>query len=510
MSALLCVFVAFSSAGCIAATAGSAQTYHVRADGGSASQCNGLVDAPYRGNERGHACAWAHPFIALPPSLDWHKVAPRLKGGDTLIIHAGSYMMGYGAPETDICTPDVAYSCGMQSPPSGPSPDQPTRILGEGWDQGCKAPPELWGTQSVYAVLQLRGSSNVEVACLELTDHSSCIKDHCHWEGRCKGEVDACEHETYPFGTWAQNGLVAEDASYVSLADLDIHGVGNEGVRAGRLADWDVRRTRIWANGFAGWDADLGDTDTTRGILRFRQVEIAWSGCGERYPSGEIFGCWGQEEGGYGDGFGTGTIGGEWIFEDSHVHDNMQDGLDFLHMGDGGKVTMRRVRAEGNLGNQLKASGEALIEDSKVDGNCATHRGLGNLRDDDLCRANGDSISIRLVGDKHAEVRNNEISGQGGCLIVGAGGDGSSVLNISGNTLVGGPRWSEPEKTTCSWFLYESPGRVKASGNRLTGAMKTVLSGTNCRELERTVHDSDAMCGFLGRVVRKVESRLSR
>ena len=69
----------------------AAATYYVRPDGGSPAQCTGLANAPYTGASQD--CAWDHPFRALPP-----EGTPRIAGGDTLVIAAGEYMMGYGAP----------------------------------------------------------------------------------------------------------------------------------------------------------------------------------------------------------------------------------------------------------------------------------------------------------------------------------------------------------------------------------------------------------------------------
>ena len=45
-----------------------AATYYVRSDGGDASQCTGRSDARYPGSGSNQACAWKHPFIALPPA----------------------------------------------------------------------------------------------------------------------------------------------------------------------------------------------------------------------------------------------------------------------------------------------------------------------------------------------------------------------------------------------------------------------------------------------------------
>lgn len=454
-----------------------AATYYVRGDGGSAAQCTGLADAPYSGKGVAQACAWKHPYIALPPTSSSHPVASRIHGGDTLLIGRGSYMMGYGAPETDTCFSGGAYDCHIQPPPGGLDKEHPTRILGQGHDQGCTAPPELWGTEAAHVVLALNGTkqrelAHVEVGCLELTDHSSCVINHCIGD-KCSGgprQIDRCP-DKYPFGPFAALGIYAADATDINLHDVNIHGMAGEGVSAGRLTDWTVSNLRIWANGFAGWDGDISnggvDPTSNRGTIRFSKLEIAWSGCGERYPDKEIFGCWGQEENGYGDGFSTGKTAGDWVFEDSHIHHNTQDGLDLLYVDGSGSVTVRRMRAEGNAGNQLKISGNATISDSVVDGNCASFRGVGNMQEGDQCRADGGAIHFKLMDGKRSVVENTRVTGEGGCLIVGSGGGKDAVMVLRDNTLTGSPRWDDKGQLACGYYLHESKGRVEVERNTI-------------------------------------------
>src|SRR5579864_3749198 len=77
----------------------AATTYYIRTDGGSFTQCTGKVDAPYPGSGSNQACAWHHPFDALPPNTDITPPTPaRIAGGDTVIIEPGSYEMGLNAP----------------------------------------------------------------------------------------------------------------------------------------------------------------------------------------------------------------------------------------------------------------------------------------------------------------------------------------------------------------------------------------------------------------------------
>jgi hypothetical protein len=101
-----------------------------------------------------------------------------LQGGDTLIVAPGSYMMGYGAPGAEACDAVGSWGCTMAPLPSGPDAAHPTRLLGAGHASGCTVRPQLWGTERASFILDLTGTSNAEVACLEITDHSPCAKFH--------------------------------------------------------------------------------------------------------------------------------------------------------------------------------------------------------------------------------------------------------------------------------------------------------------------------------------------
>jgi len=269
----------------------SGTVYYVRPDGGDTAQCSGLADAPYPGTGEGQSCAWDHPFRALPPGGQ-----PVLAGGETVVVGAGSYQLGYGAPGSEACDEAGSFGCSMPAIPSGPDPAHPTRILGAGWDSGCTAPPELWGSGRPFFLLDLTDSSNLDIGCFEITDHSDCVEGH-------SGGL-ACERDNPPYGDWASIGLQAEDSSNVHLWDLNIHGLASTGIHAGRLKDWALDNVRIAGNGLAGWDGDLWDDlgDSNSGTMTFRHWTVEWNGCGETYPGGQPTGCWAQEAGGYGDG----------------------------------------------------------------------------------------------------------------------------------------------------------------------------------------------------------------
>ncbi len=465
LSWLLCLGFAWISA------EASATNWFVRSDGGDISQCNGRSNTPYPGSGTAQACAWKHPFMALPPGGP-----ARIQGGDTLLIGSGSYRMGQGAPGATICNPAWSWDCHMTKVPSGPSPSQPTRILGAGHDTGCSAAPELWGTERAAMVVNLQGSSNVELACLEITDHDSCIEHHCHG-GVCSGEVDACKRDAPPWGDWASTGIKASASAKVLIRDVNVHGMANRGVLAGGLQDWTSDRLTLRGNGWSGWDGDIGSGSSNSGTLLFRELEIAWNGCGERYPGGQPFGCWGQTAGGYGDGLGTAATGGHWIFEDALVHHNTSDGIDLLYMTEGSRVTVRRGWFEGNAGNQLKTKGDARIENSVIVGNCAYFVGHANMHDGDHCRALGNSLSIGLLASSRVEVVNNTVTGQGDCLIMSGGGGSAAQLVVTNNLLMGEVDWRQPWDRSCVQYTDGGTAQLSWSRNSVSGVKNDVCPG---------------------------------
>ena len=419
-----------------------AATYYIRPDGGSTTQCTGTADAPYPGSGSSQPCAWDHPFRALPP-----EGSPNINGGDTLIIAAGSYRMGYGAAGADICESDYPWDCYMPPVPSGPNPNNPTRILGAGWDSGCAQPPQLWGTERAYYILNLTGSSNVEIACLEITDHSGCVEDH-------TGGL-ACERNSYPYGDWAAVGLEAADSANVYLSHLNIHGLGHGGVHAGRLTDWTVEDVQIVGNGWVGWDGDIDGDDGNSGNLTFRRWTVAWNGCGETYPGDQPAGCWAQTAGGYGDGVGTGETGGDWLIEDSAFLHNTSDGLDLLYTRrSGSSITIRRTIAEGNAGDQIKTTGPTLIENVIAVSNCGFFEGKSFTYNVDNCRAGGSAIALTLRDGNEASIVNATITGQGDCLLItecaeGNSCNGSETVLLRNSIFQGNPEFGQTEDTTC-------------------------------------------------------------
>jgi hypothetical protein len=441
-------------------------TYYVRPDGGNPDQCNGLVDAPYPGSGTDQPCAWDHPFRALPPGGE-----PRISGGDTLVLAPGSYMMGFGAPGADACDEAASYDCQMPPVPSGPGPDQPTRIVGQGWDSGCSAPPELWGSGRPWQMIDLTNASNVVIACLEITDHSDCVESH-------SGGL-ACNRDNPPYGDWAVTGIYAQDSANVLLSDLNIHGLADKGIMAGRLTDWTVENVRIAGNGWVGWDGDIEGDDSDSGTMTFRHWDVEWNGCGETYPGQEPAGCWAQTAGGYGDGVGTGATGGDWIIEDSSFLHNTSDGLDLLYHSLGGTITLNRIHAEGNAGNQVKATGLASLSNSLLVGDCAFFENQPFTYNVDPCRALGNTLEVVFTGGEQVRIINSTFYGQGDGLIGGGPRegytcDGSERIEARNTIFLGDTDFFDPGDVSFLFYQEECPNLKLDSDYNLAYRTKNI------------------------------------
>ncbi len=377
-------------------------------------------------------------------------------------------MIGWGAPGisgSGRCYAGGPYDCYFPPVPSGLGILAKTRILGKGYNTGCASPPKFWGTERVSTVLNLEGSDYVEIGCLEITDHSDCVEFHSKSSARYR-------RDSAPYGAWASVGISASDSRNVKLYDLNIHGLANRGILAGGLRDWALNRVKINANGWAGWDGDIGGGSSNGGRITMHGVEIAWNGCGQYWQTGNIHSCWAQEGGGYGDGLGTATTSGQWVIEDSDIHHNTSDGIDLLYL-DGGlytSVTLRRVYAAGNAGNQIKTRGRAVIENSVVVGNCAYFKNKYDMLPGDQCRALGNALSVGLVAGRTAEVRYNTVVGEGDCLILTSGGSSTSRVNIKNNALNGElDYWANingnPGELSCGHCADNSPAIVSFTKN---------------------------------------------
>jgi hypothetical protein len=197
-----------------------------------------------------------------------------------------------------------------------------------------------------------------------------------------------------------------------------------------------------------------------------RNIEIAWNGCGERVATGEPWACWAQKTGGYGDGLGTTKTGGQWLIEDAYVHHNTSDGLDLRYMdgADATRVTLRRIRAIANAGNQVKVKGNSLIENSVMVGSCSFFRNKFFMTDGDLCRSDGSTLQLVMTGHNTAIVRRNTLSGEGAVQIGHSEGDTSDRIDIRDNLVIGYPLYRDPIRRS-AFDGGKSKAAISYSGN---------------------------------------------
>lgn len=442
---------------CAASFAAPAATRYVRADGGTSSQCTGAVDAAYPGSGTAQACAYSTPATGIA----------NIAGGDTLVIKNGSYAVA-----------------SQLTAPAGGTASAPTRIRGEQAGD-CRVKPELYASGGTRTqMLNLSASTGVEVECLEITDHSACVY----------------RHPDFPCsGSYAIHGIYAYGASNVTLRDVYVHGIGN-GFKGGKVNNLTLERVRFIANSEAGFHGATGCStsgcDSFTGTIIFRNVEIAWNGCGEAYPKLTIIGCHGQADrdgngsnDGYGDGVGTTDTAGVWIVEDSQIHHNTSDGLDLRYSKlAGADVQIRRSWFYGNAGNQVKVWGKLLMENSVAVSNCkyfGTRYGAGSngATDPEPCRADGNTVFVvaPAMTGTGITLRYNTIAGESLALFQTnseAGATSASVARLENNVFVGATVY-----TGSGLPKYVSNGAnitVQSYGNTVYNTSGTCPSGQSC------------------------------
>lgn len=462
-------------------TMGEAAQYYVNKNGGTASQCNGLSDKPYMAivSDITHDCAYNHPFWSLAPN---GSNPTKFKGGDTLIIDGSDgtqYVMGWGAPniqDFSQCHSSYPWNCFMKAIPSGPDVSHPTRILGKGWDSGCTSPTQLWGTERANLIINLNGSSNVELQCLDITDHSDC---------QVQGPKP-CNRDTLPAGPWAKEGISASDSSNVLIKNVSIHGLF-AGIHAGRLKNWTLEDSKIVNNSFVGWDGDIGAYNSSNsGYMNFNRVKVQYSGCGETLGL-QPFNCYSQDQGGYGDGLGTHQTSAKWTFNDCDFSHNVSDGLDLLYHDGSDDVIINRGTYANNAGNQVKSSAKNTYYNSVNLGcDCTFSQEqafIYNPATFNRCRAGGDcSVSnlrpgtiVTFVNSKFSKVKNIAI------LTTGNGCNGTEKISVDSiTTFELGPKFSDPSSMSVKYYASGATGNGDGSCGQvpLNGSGSTVPPST--------------------------------
>ncbi|MDQ2833205.1 MAG: hypothetical protein M3Y50_05540 [Acidobacteriota bacterium] len=513
----------------------NAETWFVRSDGGTRysdhspkGQCDGKADAAYPGKGNNRHCAfkdvrslWSDGTYTVTnapsayPAWGWIG-----SGGDTYLIRGSiadgvSYRVGQNGPNSGdyFGLAGDPYGAGIPPPLSGTA-SQHTRILGGNYAacHSVSAKTQLHGGFGVGAVLNMSGSSYIDIACLDITDFSSCGKG---------AQTRGCK-TNFPLDDFASNGIAwSKSSTHDTLTDVHIHGLANAGM-IGPVGDgMTFSYLDILGNAAAGWNADSGNGTTGSGSLLVEHYTIGWNGCAEEYPIRHDvpYGdCTDDNTGGYGDGFGTSTVtsvpGWQIHFDQGSVFYNTQDGLDALHVtGEGSSVTVTRTLAYGNMGQQIKVGGaKGIVTNNQIVTNCnalrqnipGTPAGY-NSRLSDFCRA-ADAGVLLTVRDGSMTVFENNIlysasatalevdihssCSTGTCLIRQRNNIFIGFLNSAANGYIGGGsgQYSNP------LYVQEGAKAYSNQGSSFDGNTTYHPSKSwSCPALQ--FHETRAKCG---------------
>ncbi|HXC97539.1 MAG TPA: chitobiase/beta-hexosaminidase C-terminal domain-containing protein [Edaphobacter sp.] len=405
-------------------TSPTGNTWYVNGGGGTrysiyqtTGQCDGLSPNAYPGSGVNRHCAfndirylwtdgsYTTNIKAGPPSWGWIGAS-----GDTYLVDCSgkaSCRIGQNGPNAadGFGLAGNPFAAGAPPPISG-TPAAHTRVLGINY-QSCQTPSakaHVNGGFGVSAVFSLVGASNVDFACFDITDLSSC--------GRA-GQVNTC-NSSLPLSDFATNGITLNNqTTNTSITDVTIHGMASAGMLGATGNGVTVTRVTIAGNAAAGWNMDDGSGTTGSGTLNISYLNVLWNGCAEEYPIAHAVpysDCTDDSSSGYGDGLGTATVASNpsWFVTIDHsiAANNTQDGFDLLHLRGGtSSVRVSNSLMYGNMGQQLKVGGIGMAYNNQIVGNCNALRQaipgtpLGyNARLSDFCRASDVPVAI-AVGD---------------------------------------------------------------------------------------------------------------
>jgi hypothetical protein len=377
-----------STSPAVAASSGG-QIWYVNGGGGTryssnqtTGQCNGTSSAPYPGSGVNQNCAfkdirslWTDGSYVTDPSAGapgWGWIG---SSGDTYLIDCSGGALcriGQSGPNVgdSYGIAGNPYAVGMPQPING-SPNAHTRVLGVNY-ANCTSPAakaHVNGGYGVGAVISLAGTSYVDVACFDITDHSACGLGL---------QANQC-HKNFPLDDYASNGIqTTKTTTNTTITDVNIHGMASSGMLGATGDGVVVTRVSVSGNPSSGWNMDDGSGATGSGHLTLSYFTTQWNGCAEEFPIVDALpyaNCTDDQSGGYGDGIGTATVTSNpaWTINVDHsvAANNTQDGFDLLHLqGNGSTLSISNSLAYGNMGQQLKMGAAGTAIDNLFVGNC--------------------------------------------------------------------------------------------------------------------------------------------
>ena len=376
-------------------------------------------------------------------------VARQISGGDTLYIlgdngsSQASYFAGYNGVSNSDCGTSYEYDCTWGNVPAGTF-GAPTQIIGTG-----NHLPRLYSTTAITYPYQILNVKNdyINLTNLEITETGNCTYNN---------PVASCRYS---------DGISASGNGQV-WSSIYIHGVSRFGVVTGTLGSATYTNLHIIGSGYGGFTVGNNDSSSVTGTLTFNQPIIEWSGCAEAYPvTGGIdnpsnySNCFGENNGGYGDGLAFGPSGsqnaGTWyIYGPGSISYNTQDGWDNLHGTGNGAMKADKMLFAGNAGQQVKVNGTSLdLTNSVLIGNCgwwygASQTASGDMLSGDSCRANGDTVLFNVTNNSVINIFNNTLTSNGSIALESkdvnsTGCNGNTAIHLKNNIVYGGYWWND-------------------------------------------------------------------
>ncbi len=441
------------------------QTWYVRPGGGTPfvnatqtpnGQCDGLHDADYPGNGINQPCAVGNLRYLWTDQVTANHEQWMIGPGDTVVVrqNPNGYNLGMDAlsPAYGGTTGFQPINCGnpdcyMPTIPSGTAAHH-TQILGENYGSchADSAKTKLLVTWGAKYGINTKDSQYVDVACFEVTQVQPCAYSG-SFTNNCPG------NSNYGSVGVIQSALT----SNVTYTDLFVHGLASEAIRGATGAGVVANYLHIRGVPFAGFDMDdiphNWSNISVAGGLTMNNSITEFVGCVEEHPQVHNYPyieCRDQQTGAYGDGFGTGSTTGSWIFDHDIWRYNFQDGLDLLHSFLQ-TLIVTNSQSYGNDGNQFKlgSAQNVVFQNNFALANCQR---IGQLFGDepasaivpgvDLCRADGGNVIMTFAAYGNYTVQNNTMVGYGDVSLAymcDAGSDNCSTANttLQNNSIVG-------------------------------------------------------------------------
>jgi len=375
--------------------------------------------------------------------------------------------------------------------------EHPTKLLGENYRR-CDKKTQLYGGFALGGIISLGGSKNVDIECLELTDHSQCSR---FGTGPA---ADKCRTDV-PISDFAGAGITTNaETSSITLKNLDIHGLTSRGIIGAIGGEIVADHVRIAFNGGAGWDFDdgKGTKSTPDAIVRASYLTVEWNGCIEEYPIVHpipAYSCFDQDHAGYGDGVGTPNTPLGFTCDHCVFRYNSQDGLDLLHAG-GSIVIIKNSAAYGNMGQQWKigAMKTVVFQNNVTVHNCRRmsedFAGGPNGYNKYLslfCRAGGDGIAFAVNDNGTYVFENNSFAGYGATSydIVCSGVCTKGVITFRNNLHVGYRDPKSGERPGVFYLSGLSGNPFAVRDHNIYYNMRTCPSGATERCLDPKIAD---------------------